>query len=204
MSTNTTREGASQSRPPKKTPPPVNFIASGIVVAILKRADEGAIPHALLVEFDGHIGMLRARDLEDEQRILRIARGAKITAIVTKTGIDKKGKPFIDLSEKKLQMLTELFSLRDSKVVGTITKCAPFGIFVDIGDGFPYGLCRTNELAAANQRDRLRSLKAGDKLSVVVTGIDPDPNRIGEYQVTLSEVKRYVDSETYQRFKSLG
>jgi hypothetical protein len=189
--------------------PAINTIASGRVVAILLSTNEVSLPrlpnlpHAVLVRFGNHIGMLRARDMDDESQIKRIARGAEITALVTKTGINKKGEPVIDLSQKKLTMFTKLSALVGKRVVGKVVRTAYFGAFFAIGDDLPLGLCPIAELAAVNQKERLASLVKDEELTVFVTSVGPDPKRPGEYHVNLSELRLYVSEEDHARLGKL-
>jgi hypothetical protein len=180
--------------------PACHSIASGIVTAILRDKNAGSLPHAVLVKFDGHIGMLRAKDMDGDaaERLKNIARFDMITAMVTSAVIDSDGKPCIDLSEKSLTTLTDLFELPGSHVVGRVVKVTTFGAFVDIGNGFPTGLCHTSELAAVNQKKRLRQLKIGDRLSVGVMSVKPDPDRPGKFLVALSELQHYLTPPLWQ------
>ncbi len=169
--------------------PTINTVVSGVVMKVLRNSTPESSPHAVLVKFDGHVGMLRAKDMDAQDRMKSISCGDKVDAAVTKSTLGTDGKALIDLSETRLTMLTELHQLPGSHRLGTVIKTTKYGVFLDIGRGFPSGLCHVSELASCDRQERLQKLKSGDQLMVCVVSVTPD--NVGDFRIELSEVEHY-------------
>jgi polyribonucleotide nucleotidyltransferase len=123
--------------------------------------------------------------------------------MVTRISCDSTGRPQIKLSERAL---TNIIDLPGSHVVGKVVNIKPYGVFLNIGDGFPLGLCHVSELAApckSNQTARLQRLRVGDRVSVVIVSVKRD-TLSGRYRVELSEWKHYLQEACNRLLASTG
>lgn len=100
----------------------------------------------------------------------------------------------------------------DSKIDGTISRIADFGLFVNLEDGID-GLVHISELEEAGHNTNLRKVfKTGDKMSVVVIDVNTDEKRIALKPATSkkqdNDAEDYLkaqkdDGDTYNPFASL-
>ena len=153
----------------------------------------------------------RAR-VDDIQKVLSV--GQEITAKVIKA--DWKNEK-VSVSLKALEAdpwdsVEQKFSEGD-KIDGTIARVADFGVFVNLADGID-GLVHVSELDVKKGTNLQKVFKKGDKMSVVVQGVDAKNKRISlttsESAEQDLETKKYLasnsnddDGETYSPFAAL-
>ena len=153
----------------------------------------------------------RAR-VDDIKKVLSV--GQEITAKVIKA--DWKNEK-VSVSLKALEAdpwdsVKEKFAEGD-KVDGTIARVADFGVFVNLAPGID-GLVHVSELDVKKGTNLQKVFKKGDKMSVVVQGVDAAAKRISLTTSSSAEqdadTRQYLsseanddDGETYSPFAAL-
>lgn len=148
--------------------------------------------------------------VNDISKVLSV--GQKVKASVIKT--DWKNER-VSLSVKALladpwDEIAEEFP-EGTKIDGTISRVADFGVFVNLKAGID-GLVHISELDVEKNTNLKKVFKAGDKLSVIVKGVDTEAKRISLKTTTSANqddsASEYLgsqddDGETYNPFAAL-
>ena len=134
----------------------------------------------------------RAR-VENIEKVLSV--GQEITAKVIKA--DWKNEK-VSVSLKALEAdpwdsVEQKFSEGD-KIDGTIARVADFGVFVNLAEGID-GLVHVSELDVKKGTNLQKVFKKGDKMSVVVQGVDAKNKRIS--LTTSSSAQQDADTRQY-------
>lgn len=153
----------------------------------------------------------RAR-VDDIEKALSV--GQEITAKVIKA--DWKNER-VSVSMKELEAdpwdsVGEKFSVGD-KIDGLVARVADFGVFVNLAPGID-GLVHVSELGVKKGTNLQKVFKKGDKMSVVVQGVDAAAKRISLTTSSSAEqddsTREYLarasggdDGETYNPFAAL-
>ncbi len=91
-----------------------------------------------------------------------------------------------------------------SRVTGTVTSVADFGVFVDIGDGIE-GLIHVSQLSAERVDKPSGLYKPGEKVEAIVANVDPQERRIALSIRALHDAEDRAEVDAYlQREREAG
>jgi small subunit ribosomal protein S1 len=164
------------------------------------------MPYGAFVElFPGVEGMVHLSEMSwsrtDKPEEVMSA-GERVRVKVTGLQKDKEtGAPRIGLSIKQLstdpwETVAERFKEGD-RVSGTVTRCAKFGAFVEIGPGIE-GLVHVSEMSYKKRILKPEEIvKPGDQIQVMIQEVDPLKRRIS---LSLKEVEGDPWAEVSNRY----
>jgi len=148
---------------------------------VTKLADFGAFVDLGGVEGMVHVSEISHARVDRPSDVLSLGRTVKVK--VVKMEMDKAGRQKIALSIKALEPDAwdkglGSFGIREGEIVqGKISRVTDFGAFVEVAPGVD-GLVHVSEISYDRVSHPRTLLHEGEKVDVLVTGIDTDARRI--------------------------
>ncbi|KAI8113284.1 hypothetical protein M9435_003288 [Picochlorum sp. BPE23] len=132
-------------------------------------------------------------------RVLTVDHDRKKFSLTAKTAVEggsteKTQKPRQARVKKERKAKPQIPVKAGDTVSGAITSVAPFGVFVDVGEGFQGMLHSSQMKLPEGVEDHLSHFKEGDVLEVRVGGINRE--KISLTQLTDDEIKAQKEIET--------
>jgi len=162
---------------------------------VTKLADFGAFVDIGGVEGMVHISEISHPRIKHPSEILKMGQQVKVK--VMKIESDKEGRPKISLSMKALEpdSWEKGLGFEEGQIVhGKVSKLMDFGAFVEVAPGVD-GLVHISEISYERISHPHQLLHEGDRIDVLVMGIDRETRRIS---LSIKEVtlKKRITEET--------
>jgi len=162
---------------------------------ITKLADFGAFIDIGGVEGMVHISEISHARIKHPSEILKTGQQVKVK--VMKVEADKEGRPKISLSMKALEpdSWEKGLGFEEGQIVyGKVSKVTDFGAFIEVAPGVD-GLVHISEISYERISHPSQFLHEGDRVNVLVMGIDHETRRIS-LSIKEAVLKKRITEET--------
>jgi len=126
-----------------------------------------------------HISEISWEKVEDINKYLKVGYEVEVKVLGIEGGTGKLNLSIKQLTEDKWENIEKKYA-EGKKVKGTVSRVAPFGVFIHFEPGVD-GLIHVSKLPAGRQ------MKVGDEVEVFVENLDPEHRRMS-LAIVLTEV----------------
>ena len=162
---------------------------------VTKLAAFGAFVDIGGIEGMVHISEISHARIKHPSEILKIGQPVKVK--VMKIESDKEGRPKISLSMKALEpdSWEKGLEFKEGQIVhGKVSRLTDFGVFVEVAPGVD-GLVHISEISYERISHPQQLLHEGDRIDVLVMGIDRETRRIS-LSIKEATLKKRLTEET--------
>ena len=144
---------------------------SGSVTGVLSfGAFVAVVVEGITVEGLVHISEISWEKVEDIHKYLKVGDKVEVKVLGVEEGTGKLNLSMKQLQDDPWSLVAEKYSA-GTTVKGTVSRSAPFGVFVNVEPGVD-GLIHVSRLASFGE------LKAGEPIEVLVENVDPEHRRM--------------------------
>jgi small subunit ribosomal protein S1 len=161
---------------------------------VTKLTDFGAFVDIGGIEGMVHISEISHARISHPSEILKTGQQVKVK--VLKIELDKDGRPKISLSIKALEpdSWEKGLGFQEGEIIkGKVSRLTDFGAFVEVAPGVD-GLVHISEISYERVSHPSRFLHEGDRVDVLVMGIDHETHRIS-LSIKEATIKKRMDQE---------
>jgi small subunit ribosomal protein S1 len=162
---------------------------------VTKLADFGAFVDIGGVEGMVHISEISHARIRHPSEILKMGQQVKVK--VMKMESDKEGRPKISLSMKALEpdSWEKGLGFEEGQIIhGKVSRLTDFGAFIEVAPGVD-GLVHISEISYERISHPQQLLHEGDRIDVLVMGIDRETRRIS-LSIKEATLKKRITEET--------